>query len=287
MNNVGHFAGGYGIECDYWSLGIMAYEMVYESTPFGGETMIIKYANIMNFKNSFKFPSKIVSSEFSSLISGLISDAETRLGYQKLIQHPFFASIDWNALREKSPPYVPVITGLDDTSNFDEFDNDFVKPHSTVNLKNTQLGSGRNLPFIGFTHIKEGSLVGQADPTSSFAEFKKKIGELESELNSKTKEISELRKQKIQHEHENKQWNKDLLEQKIIRLEQQRDTLEKQLVRAQRDADNNRRVLDLEKKERKENEQIVVVLVDEMKKNWEKILNKTKIELQNEIQVIL
>ena len=281
MNNVGHFAGGYGIECDYWSLGIMAYEMVFETTPFGGGTMTTTYGNIMNF------PSKIVSPELTSLISGLICDTGTRLGYQKLIQHPFFASIDWNALREKSPPYVPVITGLDDTSNFDEFDNEYAKPHSTINLKNTQLGSGRNLPFIGFTHVKEGSPVGQAESSSSLVEFKKRIGELESELNSKTKEISELRKQKIQHEHENKQWNKDLLEQKIIRLEQQRDILEKQLVRAQRDADNNRRVLDLEQKERKENEAKVVLMVAEMKKNWEKIVKKNENELQNEIQVIL
>lgn len=286
MNNVGHFAGGYGIECDYWSLGIMVYEMVYGKTPFGAETMTTTYGNIMNFKSSFKFPSKEVSPEFTSLISGLVSSAETRLGYQKLIHHPFFASIDWNALREKSPPYVPVITGLDDTSNFDEFDNDYVKPHSTINLKNTQLGSGRNLPFIGFTHIKEGSLVSQAEQPPSLIEYKKRIGELESELNCKTKEISELRKLKIQHEHESKQWNRDLLDQKIVRLEQQRDTLEKQLARAQRDADNNRRILDLEQSQRKENEVRVVEMVAEMKKNWEKIVKKKENEMENQIQVI-
>lgn len=287
MNNVGMLAGGYGVECDYWSLGIMAYEMVFGSTPFGAEKMSTTYGNIMNFKNSFKFPaSNNASSEFCSLISGLLCDAKTRLGYQKLLKHPFFASIDWNGLREKSPPYVPVITSLDDTSNFEDFENETIKPHSTVNLRNTSGVSGRNLPFIGFTYVKEASPVGHVELTSS-VQFQKKIAELESELVTKTKEISELRMQKLQFEQEkSKQWNADLMSQKINRLELERDTLEKQLVRAQKDAEQHRRALEFETSERLKNEAKVVEMMKDMKRNLEKAAEKNQQGLRNEIQVI-
>lgn len=286
MNNVGLLAGGYGVECDYWSLGIMAYEMVYGSTPFGAEKMSTTYGNIMNFKEHFQFPStKTVSKEFTSLISDLLCDSKTRLGYQKLLQHPFFASIDWNGLHEKSPPYIPVISSLDDTSNFDDFDNESMFSHSTVNLCNTQEVSGRNLPFIGFTFVKE--TINQIDASSS-KEYVKRIGELEEELNTKTKEIQELRKQRLQYEHEkSKQWNTDLLNQKISRLELERDTLEKQLARAQRDADNHRRALEQEKAERLKNEAKVIEMIKDLKRSWEKLSEKQQSELQNEIQVLL
>ena len=289
INNTGLLAGGYGVECDYWSLGIMAYEMVYGSTPFGSDKMSTTYGNIMNYKNSFKLPTtKTISSEFSSLISGLLCDPQTRLGYQKLMLHPFFATIDWNGLREKSPPYVPLITSLDDTSNFEDFESEGIVSHSTINLKNTKEASGRNLPFIGFTHVKENqSLVSQVDALPSTVEFQKRIIELESELNTKTREISELRKKKLQYEEEkSQQWNTDLLKQKITRLEGERDTLEKKLVRAQREAEHQRRNLETEISERLKNEAKVVEMVKDIKRNCEKISEKEKGELINELRVI-
>lgn len=289
MNKIGLLAGGYGVECDYWSLGIMAYEMVYGSTPFGAEKMSTTYGNIMNFKESFKFPQeKAVSAEFTSLISNLICDSKKRLGYQKLMQHPFFASVDWNGLREKSPPYIPVITSLDDTSNFDDFENEGSLAHSTINMCYSQEVSGRNLPFIGFTYVKESSVITQIDATSASNEYVKKIGELEMELDNKNKEILDLRKQRLQYEQEkSKQWNTDLLNQKINRLEHERDTLEKQLARAQRDAEQHRRALEQEKAERLKNETKVIEMIKDLKRNWEKLNENQRNDLQKEIQVFI
>lgn len=48
--------GTYGIACDWWSLGIVAYEMLYGKTPFTDEkcTAVATYSNIMDYKVTLK-----------------------------------------------------------------------------------------------------------------------------------------------------------------------------------------------------------------------------------------
>ena len=42
----------YGVSCDWWSVGIIMYELLFEVTPFEGGTTAETYANIMSFQVS-------------------------------------------------------------------------------------------------------------------------------------------------------------------------------------------------------------------------------------------
>ncbi len=87
--------------------------MLFGKTPFSAEDIKITYANIMGFRKTLSFPEDTTtgSTDFRSFVKALLTEAGKRPGYSHLVHHPFFNSIDWNGLRDKSPPHVPVISG--------------------------------------------------------------------------------------------------------------------------------------------------------------------------------
>lgn len=106
---------GYLSSVDWWSLGVMAYELLFGRRPYRGKTNSALTHSILNDRCSFpENVETIVSAETVSCIRGLLErDTKKRLGCRNGIEdfknHPWFAGIDWRALEAKEtiPPFEP------------------------------------------------------------------------------------------------------------------------------------------------------------------------------------
>ncbi|XP_027737721.1 citron Rho-interacting kinase isoform X3 [Empidonax traillii] len=227
----------YGPECDWWSLGVIAYEMIYGRTPFTEGTSAKTFNNIMNFQRFLKFPEDVkVSSEFLDLIQSLLCGQKERLGYEGLCCHPFFTKIDWNNIRNSPPPFVPTLKSDDDTSNFDEPEKNSRVLSSTRQLSPAGF-SGEDLPFVGFSFTKA---LGILRPESVFSSVDSpaKVSSMEKTLLLKSKELQDAQdkchkmEQEMTRLHRRVSEVEAVLSQKEVELkasETQRSLLEQDL----------------------------------------------------------
>lgn len=120
---------GYTQLCDWWSVGVILYEMVVGQPPFFANTPMETQLKVINWKSTLHIPPAAkLSPEASDLIIKLCRGHEDRLGKNgtdEIKAHPFFKSIDFSSdLRQQGAPYVPTIAHSTDTSNFDPVDPD-------------------------------------------------------------------------------------------------------------------------------------------------------------------
>ncbi|ENN75042.1 hypothetical protein YQE_08357, partial [Dendroctonus ponderosae] len=149
LDNKSEKTSGYGISCDFWSLGVLAYELTIGSPPFEGSTSTAIYSKIINHPKSLKFPADVcLSQAYVGFIKALITDVKSRLKPSKIQAHPVFTGTKFATLKDQVPPYVPKISSMEDTSNFTDVQAKKKHP-SMEHFKKRSQFSGRNLPFIG------------------------------------------------------------------------------------------------------------------------------------------
>lgn len=200
--------GRYGAECDWWSLGVCMYEMLYGETPFYAESLVETYGKIMNHKNCFDFPNDVgydVSEEAKDLIRRLICSAEYRLGQNGLEDfrtHSWFKNIDWDNIRDSVAPYIPEVSSPTDTSNFDVDETD-VRTSDAVPPTSNAVFTALHLPFVGFTFTQGSKISDQGCLVSTEI-----LTDNQQHLDLNTQKTYERRIEKL--EQENKEVSRKL-----------------------------------------------------------------------------
>lgn len=116
---------GVSFEADWWSLGILIYEMLTGRTPFNGDSSQELSNAIEN--NDINLRNCVFSEESKDLISKLLQkDPKNRFGAEgganQILNHPFFDILSISNIHAKKvkPPFIPKLNSKNDTKYFDE-----------------------------------------------------------------------------------------------------------------------------------------------------------------------
>ena len=145
---------GYSEDIDWWSVGVILFEMLVGYAPFCSEKTKDVCYKVLNWKEFLKIPDDvIISPEAEDLIAKMVNDSDKRLGkngVDEIKAHPFFKKIDWNNIRNTKAPFIPDIKNDYDTKYFDKFDyiEDFYPPIKKFKKR-------KDAEFLGYTYREE------------------------------------------------------------------------------------------------------------------------------------
>uniref|UniRef100_A0A8C9F3B3 Protein kinase C n=1 Tax=Pavo cristatus TaxID=9049 RepID=A0A8C9F3B3_PAVCR len=111
----------YNTSVDWWSFGVLLYEMLIGQSPFHGQDEEELFQSI-RMDNPF-YPRWLDKDAKDILVKLFVREPERRLGARGNIrQHAFFREINWEALEERrmEPPFKPRVKSPSDCSNFDK-----------------------------------------------------------------------------------------------------------------------------------------------------------------------
>lgn len=130
---------GHDFTADYWSMGILIFELLTGSPPFTASDPMKTYNIILKGIDAIEFPRKITKTA-TALIKRLCREVPTeRLGVKglkEIYKNKWFEGFNWEALKSLTlnPPILPVIQSAVDSSNFDDYppDTDSNPPDDTT-----------------------------------------------------------------------------------------------------------------------------------------------------------
>ena len=107
---------------DWWSMGCIFFEFLFEYPPFNADTPEQVFDNILNRKIHWPDdPDSLISASAKDLINALIClDPSQRPGVDNIKAHLFFNEIDWNHIFDHEAPFKPNLDHPEDTDYFDQ-----------------------------------------------------------------------------------------------------------------------------------------------------------------------
>ncbi|XP_058458944.1 citron Rho-interacting kinase [Malaya genurostris] len=277
------------VTCDFWSMGIIGYEFVTESTPFHDENVNETYSKIIahcegRYTNKLSYPDHVsISAHYRDLIDRLVTKVSNRMGYSEIKKHPFFSDVNWTKLRYQIPPIIPTVSSDDDTSNFEDVDKS-VKRNMLISKPTYPISkvhdfSGQNLPFLGYSYVYE-----EADPAGKYRDTDEHMAT--ARLSQKIKEQNQLIKEYKEEIH---QLQRGLLERdrkiatinahskvygdtkkEMENLQELLKTKTAELATAKTDIKTLRNRFKIEEEQRLKNEATLADMLKQTYKKWEK-----------------
>ncbi|KDP26512.1 hypothetical protein JCGZ_17670 [Jatropha curcas] len=164
---------GYGMECDWWSLGAIMYEMLVGYPPFYSDDPMSTCRKIVNWKTHLKFPEEAkLSPEAEDIISKLLCNVSQRLGSKgadEIKEHPWFEGIEWDNLYRMEAAFIPEVKDELDTQNFEKFEETENQTQTTTKTGPwRKMLSSKDLNFVGYTYknfeiVNDYQVPGMAD----------------------------------------------------------------------------------------------------------------------------
>ena len=142
---------GYNENIDWWSVGVIFFEMLIGYAPFcSKETSEVCY-KILHWEKYLEIPKKVkISKEAEDLIRKLINNSNVRLGkngVDEIKKHPFFFFFYWDNIKNLKPPFIPQLKNDYDTKYFEIFPEKepFYPPL-------TKYKKRKDIEYIGYTY---------------------------------------------------------------------------------------------------------------------------------------
>jgi len=102
-------------------MGVMMFECLVGYAPFHADEPLATCRKIVRYEKYFKIPpANKLSKQSVDLMNSLVCPSHRRLGWDKIVQHPWFKNIPWNNLQSMKPPFVPDLKNKADSKYFDE-----------------------------------------------------------------------------------------------------------------------------------------------------------------------